>query len=164
MIDGQSWRGDDDDGDDEVDNPGLENHFSDDDDEDEDVDLFQQQEDELDGQLEQIMEEMRRDMDHEIQQSIDDQLNEQYENYLNDYFEKAEQHHHHQQQPQKGGQVQHDTSLVPRPGVYRMNSMANDPQNQRHDGPWTKTTTTVADINAQIQLVIDQYQATKLDG
>ena len=166
MINDYNWRGEgednDDDDDKEIDNPRAENHMN-------DHDSFQRQQqqdwnDELDHHWETIMnDDMRRDLDNEIQQSIDDQLNAQYENYLNDYFAKAQQQQQQEQEQRKRQQQQpldNDvsfTSLL----VLPKDSVANHSQDMCEASFTTKTTTTIADINAQIQLVIDQYQSTK---
>jgi hypothetical protein len=174
MIERQYWGGDnEDDDDDEIENPSVENHLSDDNDDgnghDHDEfpgeDSFQRPQeqdwnDELDRQLEEMMEEMRHEMDHEIQQSIDDAFNAQFENYLNEYFDKAEpkqqQREYHPQEQER------DKSFILPVVVFPMDSIANNSQGKTHT-PLMKTTTTkttVADINAQIQLVINQYKAT----
>lgn len=96
---------------------------------------------ELDRQMEEMIDDTRRQIEDELQRQIDDQLREDYDKQMEEYFFKQEQ----EEQLQEWLQQNLETKEPPKTTI-------------------TKTTiedeTTVADINSQIEQVIDQYRKT----
>ena len=124
-------------------------------DESSDQDSFQRGLDaELDRELEQMIRQTSREIDDEIQQQIDDQLNAQFDDYMEDYFRMAQQ-----EEELKRTQPVMDLSKESK-AAFKAYDIPVMSAIDCHDS--LKGTTTITNLNAQIQQVIDQYKATNL--
>jgi hypothetical protein len=154
------------------DDEGVESNAYDDNDDDDEEDSIQREIDrEMDRQLDEMMEETRRQIDEELQRQIDGRLQADFDQQMQEYMNQIEQ----KEEEERLQQWLHKRlNYVSSNTTSTEGSNSNGEEEEEEEDPpppprpprsssSSSSRSTVSDINAQIEEVIEQYRHSNIN-